>query len=123
MRLSATDVLYVNAGVTRLEDTWLDALSDGGRMIVPLTTDGNFPSSSSGAYFLIRRRGSEFEARGVLATAIIPAEGVRDKVSEAALAAAFVNKDWRSVTRLVRGGAEPDERCWLRGDGWSLVSD
>jgi protein-L-isoaspartate(D-aspartate) O-methyltransferase len=124
------DVIYLNAGVTHPEIAWLDAMLDGGRMILPLTTNANFPSSGSfdplrvmrsGAYFLIRRQGSEFEARGLLPTIIIPAEGARDKASEAALAAAFAKGGWNSVTRLVRDGTVSEEQCWLRGNGWSLV--
>ena len=35
----AADVIYVNAGITHPENTWLDGLTDGGRLILPLTTD------------------------------------------------------------------------------------
>ena len=124
------DVIYLNAGVTHPEEAWLDALRDGGRLILPLTTDANFPGAGafdplramrSGAYFVITRRGREFEARGLLPTVIIPAEGARDAASEAALAAAFAKGGWHSVTRLVRGGLVREEECWLRGNGWSLV--
>ena len=132
--LDDADVIYVNAGVTRPADNWLDALSDGGRLLLPLTTDKNFPSlnsgafdpfraMNSGAYFLVRRRGAGFEARGLLPTVIIPAEGARDKASEELLSAAFAKGGWHSVTRLVRGEAAPEQRCWLRGDGWCLASD
>jgi protein-L-isoaspartate(D-aspartate) O-methyltransferase len=47
----------------------------------------------------------------------------RDKASEAALAAALNKGGWNTVTRLVRGESVPEERCWLRGDGWCLASD
>jgi protein-L-isoaspartate(D-aspartate) O-methyltransferase len=134
MPLSDADVIYVNAGVTRPADSWLDALSDGGRMLLPLTTDNNFASVSSGAfdplramrsgaYFLIRRRGAAFEARWLLPTVIIPAKGARDRMSEERLTAAFAKGGWNTVTRLVRGAAVPEDRCWLRGDGWCLASD
>ena len=131
----AADVIYVNAGVTHPADTWLDGLSDGGRLILPLTTDENIRSVSSmsfdpmkamrsGVFFRIQRRGAGFEARGLLPTGIIPAVGgARDKASEAALAAALNKGGWNTITRLVRGEAVPEERCWLRGDGWCLASD
>jgi len=130
----AADVIYVNAGVTHPTNAWLDGLSDGGRLILPLTTDENVRSVSSasfdpmkamrtGVFFQIRRRGEEFEARGLLPTAIIPAMGARDKASEAALVAALNKGGWNAVTHLVRGGTMPEERCWLRGDGWCLASD
>ena len=128
------DVIYVNAGVTHPADAWLDGLSDGGRLIIPLTTDANIRSVTagsfdpvkamrSGAFFRIQRWGAEFEARGLLPTAIIPAEGARDKTAETALAAAFDKGGWNAVTRLVRGEGVTQERCWLRGRGWCLVLD
>jgi len=130
----AADVIYVNAGVTYPANTWLESLSDGGRLILPLTTDENVRSVSSasfdpmkamrsGVFFRIRRRGEKFEARGLLPAAIIPAVGAREEASEAALAAALNKGGWNTVTRLVRDAAVPEERCWLRGDGWCLASD
>ena len=130
----AADVIYVNAGVTHPADSWLDGLADGGRLILPLSTDANIRSVGlghfdpmkamrSGAFFRIQRRGAVFEARGLLPTAIIPAECVRDKTAEAALAAAFDKGGWNAVTRLVRGEEVPEERCWLRGRGWCLAYD
>jgi len=123
--LDTADVIYVNAGVTHPVSAWLDALADGGRLIIPLTTDTNTRSftSISGLFFKIQRRGASFEARALLPTAIIPAEGIRDPSAEAALAAAFAKGGWGKVTRLVRGDeAVPEDQCWVRGDGWCLAT-
>ena len=128
------DVIYVNAGVTHPAEAWLDSLTDGGRLILPLTTDENIPSMKAasfdpkkamrtGAYFRIRHTGGKFEARWLLPVAMIPAEGVREKAAETALAAAFERGGWQRVTRLVRGESEPLGDCWLRGERWSLVQD
>jgi protein-L-isoaspartate(D-aspartate) O-methyltransferase len=130
------DVIYVNAGVTYPADSWLDNLSDSGRLIIPFTTDANFTSFGragfdanplkavqSGAYFRILRRGTVFEARGLFPTIIIPAVGARDVTCEAALAAAFEKGPWDTVTRLVRGDAVPAGHCWLHAPGWALVCD
>jgi protein-L-isoaspartate(D-aspartate) O-methyltransferase len=134
MPFDAADVIYVNAGVTHPAESWLDGLSDGGRLILPLTTDENFRSLTrapfdavkamrSGAFFRILRRGAQFEARWLLPTAIIPAQSARSQASEAALAAAFENGGWNAVTRLVRGEMPPEERCWVRGPGWCLIPE
>ena len=128
----SADVIYVNAGVTRPMPTWLDGLKEGGRLLFPLTTDYNFQSArpgvidpmklmNSGVYFQVQRHGTEFDARGVMATAIIPCESARDPASETALAAAFEKASWTRVKQLVRGGNVPEEHCWLRGDGWCLT--
>ena len=130
----AADVIYVNAGVTHPADAWLDGLADGGRLLLPLMTDDNIPSMRrmgfdpiqamlTGNYFRVRRRGGMFEARWLLPVGMIPAEGVRDKTAEAALAAAFAQGGLQHVTRLVRGEPVSAEKCWLRGDGWCLLRD
>lgn len=116
------DIIYVNAGATKPADVWLDRLVDGGRLVLPLTA-GEFPTGDirRGAVFRIERRGDDFLARRVSGVAIFPCEGVRDAVSEAALAAAFENGRSQEVTRLYRRDDVPDEDCWVRGIGWCLA--
>ncbi|THD79839.1 MAG: methyltransferase domain-containing protein [Phenylobacterium sp.] len=117
------DVIYVNAGATRPADLWLDRLKDGGRLLLPLTTDRNFPDASAlqGAVFRIDRRGEDFLARWVSHIAVFPCEGMRDAASEQALAEALKTPRWHEVTRLVRGAPPPVEACWLRAPDWSLT--
>jgi protein-L-isoaspartate(D-aspartate) O-methyltransferase len=135
------DVIYVNAGVTHPTDAWLDGLADRGRLLLPLTTNENFPAARAGfsdpstimqpkgkimrtgLYFLIRRRESVFEARALCPVGMVPAEGARSAVAEAALAAALDKGGWQTVTRLARGESLPEDKCWLRGDGWCLARD
>lgn len=121
------DAIYVNAGATRPADAWLDGLKDGGRLLLPLTTSANFRSrgvtamSQTGAFFLIERRGEDFLAKQISAVGIIPGEGLRDEISEAALATAFEKGGSRDVTRLYRTAEIPEERAWVRAPGWSLA--
>jgi protein-L-isoaspartate(D-aspartate) O-methyltransferase len=120
----AADVIYVNAGATRPMDHWLDRLKDGGRMLLPLTTNASFtlsPRGLQGAMFRIERRGADFLASVVSPTAIIPGASMRDEASEAALAAAFAKGGVENVARLYRTDQLPDERCWVRAPGWSLA--
>jgi protein-L-isoaspartate(D-aspartate) O-methyltransferase len=124
----AADVIYVNAGATRLVDPWLDRLKDGGRLVIPLTIDKGFMSNNPpvpirkrGAVFLIERSTEGYAARWLSPVGIIPCEGARDPVSEAALAAAFEKGGWERVTRLYRNEDIPEDRCWLSGPGWSLA--
>lgn len=124
----AADVIYVNAGATRPLDPWLDGLAEGGRLVLPLTTDQGFtkrdpalPFWKSGAMFCFQRRSGDFLAKWISPVGIIPAEGARAAASESALAEAFRNGDVRKVTRLYRGEAPPAEHCWLRAPGWSLA--
>jgi protein-L-isoaspartate(D-aspartate) O-methyltransferase len=123
------DVIYVNAGCTRPAGIWLDRLKDGGRLILPMTSDQGFAAkspvqiASAGAVFRIERRADDFFAAWISAVAIFPCAGSRDEASERALAAAFANKGWDRVTRLYRDQEIPAERCWLQGDGWCLAYD
>ena len=123
------DVIYVNAGTTRPEAAWLDALKDGGRLILPLTTDKSFAGMGEapheavrqGAVLRIVRRGDVFDAKWISAVAIFPCAGARDAESERALAAALANGRLKDVTRLYRGADVADKNCWLRGPDWCLA--
>src|ERR1700676_1521465 len=121
------DVIYVNAGCTRPAENWLDRLADGGRLILPMTSDQGFGASapermaSAGAVFRIERRGHDYFATWISPVAIFPCAGSRDEVSERALAEAFAKAGWQQVTRLYRDQEIPAERCWLSGPGWCLA--
>jgi protein-L-isoaspartate(D-aspartate) O-methyltransferase len=123
------DVIYVNAGCTRPAGNWLDRLKDGGRLILPMTSDQGFGGktpakfASAGAVFRIARRGDDYFASWISAVAIFPCAGSRDEASERALARAFGRGGWQKVTRLYRDAKIPARRCWVRGDGWCLAYD
>jgi protein-L-isoaspartate(D-aspartate) O-methyltransferase len=123
------DVIYVNAGATRPADIWLDRLDDGGRLILPLTTDeghrGREPEQipRHGAVFRIERHVDEFLAKWISGVAIFRCEGARDADSERALAAALEKGGWERVTHLWRNNDVPEEYCWLRAPGWCLTYD
>jgi protein-L-isoaspartate(D-aspartate) O-methyltransferase len=120
------DVIYVNAGVTRPADQWLDGLLEGGRLILPMTAlmADDPTNATSGAVFRIERRTSQFSVQCIAPVRIIPCDGARDETSEAALVEAFNKGDCKRVTRLYRSNDDvPDDRCWLRGSGWCLAYD
>jgi protein-L-isoaspartate(D-aspartate) O-methyltransferase len=123
---ATADVIYVNAGCTRPAEQWLDNLADGGRLILPMTSDQGFGGPATrieraGAVFRIERRGEEYRARWISPVAIFPCAGNRDETSERALAEAFARGGWDKVTRLYRDSDIPKERRWLRGQGWCLA--
>jgi protein-L-isoaspartate(D-aspartate) O-methyltransferase len=121
------DVIYVNAGCTRPAESWLDRLADGGRLILPMTSDQGFGAvsperfASAGAVFRIERRGRDYVATWISPVAIFPCADSRDEASERALAEAFAKQGWEQVTRLYRDQEIAEERCWLRGSGWCLA--
>jgi len=121
--LQPADVIYVNAGAVRPANIWLDALKDGGRLVLPLTVSYTFEgcAMTKGAIFLIERRGEDYLASWKSDFAIYPCAGGRDEVSEKALASAFQKGGWDKVTRLYRTTAIQEERCWVIGPDWSLA--
>jgi protein-L-isoaspartate(D-aspartate) O-methyltransferase len=122
------NVIYVNAGCTRPAESWLDRLADGGRLILPMTSDQGFRAdpperiASAGAVFRIERRGRDYLAKWISPVAIFPCAGGRDEPSERALSEAFAKGGWQQVTRLYRDQEIAEERCWLRGSGWCLAT-
>jgi protein-L-isoaspartate(D-aspartate) O-methyltransferase len=124
MPLNPADVIYVNAGAVSPADTWLDALKNGGRLILPLTTaftTNTGQAMTKGAVFLIERRDEVYLAEWKCDSTIYPCVGGRDQMSEVALANAFQKGGWEKVTRLYRTDKINDHQCWLRGPGWSLA--
>lgn len=122
--LAPADVIFVNAGASRPLDLWLDALKEGGRLVVPLTVGFTLPSGQQmthGHIFLIERRGEAFDAAWKSQTAIYPCFGAQDATSEASLKAALARGGHAKVRRLVRTSDVPDEDCWAKGPGWALT--
>jgi protein-L-isoaspartate(D-aspartate) O-methyltransferase len=121
------DVIYVNAGASRPAEAWLEGLRDGGRLILPLTTNGNFGQRSdfltrpTGAVFRITRHGAVFDADYIGPIMVFPCEGMREEMSDRALAAAFDKGGFREVKRLRRTDDVPDADCWVKAPGWSLT--
>jgi protein-L-isoaspartate(D-aspartate) O-methyltransferase len=71
--LPVVDVIYVNAGAPRVITNWLDALTDGGRLIFPLTT-----GFEMGGMLLITRRDNDYAAGFICRAAFIPCIGAED---------------------------------------------
>ncbi len=122
------NVIYVNAGATQPAWAWLEKLAEGGRLILPLTTEHGFTAAKSseqvarsGAVFRIERRGVDYLATPISSVAIFPCAGGRDPRAEAALSSSFAEGGLHNVTRLYRHSKIPAERCWLRAPDWCLA--
>lgn len=121
---AAADVIFVNAGASRPLDHWLDALKDGGRLILPLTVGFTLPGGApmtNGSIFLIERQGDSYEAAFKGQVMIYPCIGAQDPESEESLKAAMAGRGHSKVRHLRRGADVPAEACWARGPGWALT--
>jgi protein-L-isoaspartate(D-aspartate) O-methyltransferase len=112
------DVVLVHAGATHVLDAWLDALRDGGRLLVPLTVavPGMPAGISKGAVLTARRSGDQWSATVSHMVAIYSLLGARDDAMAAKLGEAFRAGKAATVTRLRRDRHEPDATCWVHGD-------
>jgi protein-L-isoaspartate(D-aspartate) O-methyltransferase len=112
------DAVVVNAGVTHLALVWLDALAEGGRLLVPLTN-----AEWWGCFVMITRLGcnpDRYRARFAGRVGVITCVGGRDPAAEERLRAALARGDFTAIRSLRRAPEEPDETCWLAGEGWWL---
>jgi protein-L-isoaspartate(D-aspartate) O-methyltransferase len=110
------DVILAFAGAAAPVAWWLDALADGGRLLLPMTTE-----QRGGFMLRLDRRGEELAARSVGWAGFYPCAGARREEDEALLAHALHDSaGQRAVRSLRRDPHAKDETCWLHGDGWCL---
>lgn len=110
------DVLIAFAGVSAPPLGWLDALADGGRALIPLTTEHRF-----GLLLRVDRTATGFAARSVGNIGIFHCAGAREPAEAEALGQALADHAGRAALKsLRRDPHQADETCWLHGDGWCL---
>ena len=116
----AADAVFVNAGVTHPRAVWLDSLTEGGRLILPLTV-ARGPEESGGGFMLrVWREGGAYAARFISPVAIFPCAGSRDGGMNQRLREAMMRGNFASVRSLRRDAHESADSCWLHGDDFCL---
>jgi protein-L-isoaspartate(D-aspartate) O-methyltransferase len=116
----AADAVFVNAGVTHPRAVWLEALREGGRLILPLTV-ARGPEESGGGFMLrVVRRGDAYEARFISPVAIFPCAGSRDEELNRRLREALMRGNFAAVRQLRRDAHEAGDSCWFHGEGFCL---
>jgi hypothetical protein len=76
-----------------------------------------------GCFVMITRLGRNpdpYRARFAGRVGVIPCVGGRDPAAEERLKAALARGDFTAIRSLRRAPEEPDETCWLAGEGWWL---
>jgi protein-L-isoaspartate(D-aspartate) O-methyltransferase len=111
-----SDVVLIHAGATHVLDQWLDALAEGGRLLVPLT--GSMPAMGTlgkGMMLRVTRAGSDWPARVWSMVAIYSLVGARDDAMNAALGRAMMTGGLTRATRLRRDAHDAGAECVLHG--------
>jgi protein-L-isoaspartate(D-aspartate) O-methyltransferase len=119
------DAILVNAGVTHPLDTWLDAIADGGRMILPLTSAMPAMGATIGKGVVVvitKQSATDFTARIVTVVAVYSAVGLRDESLNERLGKAMMGgpMKWASVKRLRRDEHAESSECWVHARGFCL---
>jgi protein-L-isoaspartate(D-aspartate) O-methyltransferase len=114
-----TDAIFVNAGATHPRPVWLDALQQGGRLLVPLTVASD-ASGHGGGVLKITRQPHGLTARFIADVKIFPCLGARDPQSNAQVQEAFRRGTWAAVQSLRRDPHDPTDACWLHGSDFCL---
>jgi protein-L-isoaspartate(D-aspartate) O-methyltransferase len=117
--LPAADVVWVDAGATRVRAGWLDALRPGGRLAVPLTAvrapirAARFVRTHIGRVLFVRREAAGFAARFGPGHAIMALPGGRDPDEQRLLDAAYRAGGFEAVRSLRREPHAPAPECWV----------
>lgn len=117
------DAIFINAGVTHPQDAWVDALADGGRLVLPLTAAiAAMGTIGKGVMAMITKRGADaFDARVLTFTAIYSGVGpIRDSALNEQLGKALMRTPFPRLTRLRRDPHDQSAECWLHGSGFCL---
>jgi len=119
------DLIVVSAGLTFVPLPWLEALKEGGRLLLPLTVthgweEWDHRDRCVGRFLIVERRKEGWPARFATPVAIIDCFQGRETESEERLRSAFMGGDSDRVKSLRRPPEIPDHSCWLVGDGWWL---
>lgn len=122
--------IYVNFAVADLPDRWLDHLTEGGRLVLPLgapdpRAQGEAARhSATGAVLIVTRTAHGFAARFDAGVAFIAAEGpaAGDPATRRALFEAFAAGGLHRVQSL-RRGPSPSGAAWFNAPRWSLSAD
>jgi protein-L-isoaspartate(D-aspartate) O-methyltransferase len=123
-RFGTFDAIFINAGCTRIEPIWLDQLSIGGRLLLPLTVPlPGMASVGGGSMLLVTRLEAGYAARFTSPVGIFHCEGARSVDEETMLSQAFASGNTAAVCRLRRDAHERGPNCWLHRSEVCLESD
>jgi protein-L-isoaspartate(D-aspartate) O-methyltransferase len=108
------DAILVNAGSTHPLPLWLDALREGGRMVLPITVAAT-PTLGQGVMVKITRSEGAFAAEVVSVVGIFSCVSARDPQLEPLMAKAFAGGGLLKIKSVRRDIHDQTDTCVLHG--------
>jgi protein-L-isoaspartate(D-aspartate) O-methyltransferase len=128
--IDACDVIVLSAGVSHFPARWLDALRAGGRLMLPLTVDGEWPVPGGGTWkggwgkvLLLTKVGESFDARFVRRCGFTNCVSGHALEIDARLRQSFARDQDNNVHSLRRAGDTRDDSCWFDAGDWWLSTN
>ena len=115
------DAMLINAGVTHPHRAWLERLSEGGRLALPITIAAS-PIGGQGLIVRFTREGGGFSAQIVTFVGIISCTSVRDPQLEPLIAKALASRALFKLKSVRLDAHEPADTCILHGSGVCVSS-
>jgi protein-L-isoaspartate(D-aspartate) O-methyltransferase len=106
------DAIFVNAGVTHPHRLWCDRLTDGGRLVLPITFSST-ATLGAGAMVKIVRNKESFSAELITLVGILSCSSLRDKELEAPIRAALTTGGFMKMKSLRVDAHEKSDTCVL----------
>jgi protein-L-isoaspartate(D-aspartate) O-methyltransferase len=115
------DAIFVNAGVTHPTEQWLESMTVGGTLVLPITIEIGMPHVGKGLALRVSRLASGYEARFFpMPVMIYSCTSVRDAQIGAAFGQRFMSGTFDSVRSLRRDPHSPESSCWLHSTTFCL---
>jgi len=108
------DVMFINAGVTHPMPLWLDRLSEGGHLVLPLTA-ASTSTLGVGVMARITRHGNAFSAQALTPVGIYSCTSARDAQREPLLKAALMGGGFMKMKSVRRDAHEKSDTCVVHG--------
>ena len=108
------DAMLINAGVTHPHRPWLERLSEGGRLVLPITMAAT-PALGQGPMVKITREPRGFSAQIVTFVGIFSCTSGRDAQLEPVIAKAFASRTLFKLKSVRLDPHEPVDTCIVHG--------
>jgi len=115
------DAIFINAGVTHPHPFWLDRLSEGGRLVLPITL-ATSETLGAGLMTKIVRESDRFSAQPLSLVGIYSCKSMRDPELEPLVRTALTTQALLKIHSLRRDEHEQDATCLLHGKGFCFSS-